>query len=74
MFQMNINNDAEAHLNVEAGNEEKSTKIDAKKLFKEIYNFRDDFSLKNFAIVLLFGLIPSGWDSGHLLRFRLCSR
>ena len=48
---MNINNDAEAHLNVEVGNEEKSTKIDAKKLFKEIYNFRDNFSLKNFVIV-----------------------
>ena len=48
-------NDAEA----EEGNEEKCTKIEAKKVFNDICNFRDHLSWKSFFIALIFGLIPS---------------
>ena len=44
-------------------NEEESTKINKAKLFDEIRNFRDLFSRKAFLIALLFGLLPSGWDT-----------
>ena len=59
--------DIEAHLNDGADVEKKSTrislKIDAKKLLNEIFQFRDNFTLRGFLLGLLFGLIPSGWDA-----------
>ena len=61
----NINNDAEA----EPENAEKYTKIEAKKLLNDICNYRDHFSWKSFGIALLFGLIPSGYDTFSDLAF-----
>ena len=58
-------NDAEA----QAGNEEKCTKIEAKKVFNDICNFRDHFSWKSFFIALIFGLIPSGLDTSSDFAF-----
>ena len=36
---------------------------DRTKLFFEICNFRDHFSRKYFFVALVFGLLPSGWDT-----------
>ena len=50
-------------IEIENEDEEKSTKIDRVKLLAEIRNFRNHFSKKAFFIALLFGLLPSGWDT-----------
>ena len=54
--------DVEAQLrDIEEQNMEKPT--DRTKLFFEISNFRDHFSRKDFFVALVFGLLPSGWDT-----------
>ena len=43
--------------------EEALTEVDFKKLWSEIQNFKDHFTMKGFFLGLVLGLIPSGWDT-----------
>ena len=42
--------------------EEALTEVDFKKLWSEIQNFKDHFTMKGFLVCLFLGFLPSGWD------------